>query len=119
MKRNVVLFPQDNTGNALWKMQVSGDDLSKIREIEFCVLFSTKQSALDFGKLLLADKQKLSLTSYNDPENKPIWEITVYPEIAAHYEQVNNFKQKLQQAAGVFHGQFDSWYCVDARQLPY
>ncbi|PCH97944.1 MAG: hypothetical protein COB83_00560 [Gammaproteobacteria bacterium] len=46
MNRNLVLFPNDKTGDVLWEMQQTGDDLEQPREVEFSVLFPTQALAI-------------------------------------------------------------------------
>ncbi len=49
MIRDKSTYPDDENGDALWNMVQQGDDLSKKRDIEFTVIFSTEEDALKFG----------------------------------------------------------------------
>lgn len=111
MERNLDLFPQDNIGDALWKMLQQGDDLSRIREIEFSVLFQSEQQALKYGQLLLENNQKLSFSPFQGDEDYP-WEITAYPEVEASYENITAYEELLSNSAVPFKGKYDGWYCV-------
>ncbi len=42
MNRDFGVFPDTVTGDALWRMRSSGDDLSKSREVDFFVIFPTE-----------------------------------------------------------------------------
>ncbi len=48
MARDYEVFPDDENGDVLWRMHEHGDNLSKQREIDFCVIFPTEESAMEF-----------------------------------------------------------------------
>lgn len=111
MKRDLILFPSDTTGDTLWKMQQAGDDLEQIREVEFSVLFPSQTLALQFGQLLLENNQKLSFTPFPDNEALP-WEITAYPEMSLDYENIKAYQELLETSSTPLQGQFDGFYCL-------
>ncbi|HCH69823.1 MAG TPA: ribonuclease E inhibitor RraB [Colwellia sp.] len=111
MNRDLTLFPNDKTGDALWQMQQAGDDLENTREIEFSVLFPSKKLALQFGQLLLENNQKLSFTPFPDNEALP-WEITAYPEMALNYENISAYQKLLETSSVPLQGKFDGFYCL-------
>ena len=111
MDRDLTLFPNDNTGDALWQMQQAGDELENVREIEFSVLFPSQALALQFGQLLLENNQKLSCTPFKDNETLP-WEITAYPEIPLNYENISAYKELLETSSAPLQGEFDGFYCL-------
>ncbi len=118
MSRDLTLFPEDNIGDALWKMQQAGDELSAVREIEFSMLFPNEELALKFGQLLLENNQKLSFCPFQNNEELP-WEITAYPEIVPSHENIFAYQELLTTSAEPLKGQFDGWYCISASKLPY
>jgi len=113
MERDVDLFPEDNTGNALWQMLQDGDDLTQVREIEFSVIFPSKEQALKFGLLLLENNQKVSFCPFEENAELP-WEVTAYPEIPASYENISGYQHLLVTSSEPLKGHFDGWYCVAA-----
>ena len=113
MSRDLDLFPNDNIGDALWKMQQAGDDLEQPREVEFSVLFPSQALALQFGQLLLENNQKLSFCPYQGDEAFP-WEITAYPFMAASYENIAAYQELLTSSVAPFSGKYDGWYCLDS-----
>lgn len=110
-KRDFSLYPQDNIGDALWKMLDEGDDLKQAREIEFSVIFPNKVLALKFGHLLLENNQKLSFCSYDGDKEFP-WEITAYPYIVANYESILAYQEFLISNASAFEGKYDGFYSL-------
>jgi len=106
-----MLFPDDKIGDALWQMQQDGGDLEQLREVEFSVLFPSKELALQFGQLLLENNQKLSFTPFQDNEALP-WEITAYPEMPLTYENITAYQELLESSSAPLQGQFDGFYCL-------
>ncbi len=111
MTRDLTLFPEDEIGNTLWKMQGNGDDLNSEREIEFSVLFPSQELALQFGQLLLENNQKLSFTPYEANPELP-WEITAYPFMPATYENITSYQELLESSAAPLKGQFAGVYFI-------
>ncbi len=103
-------FPSDSNGNMLWNMERGGDNLSKAREIQFSVIFPSQEQALKFGRILLANNQKLSFCPYLENPEHP-WEITAYPEMPASYENITSYQYLLETQARKFDGIYDGWYC--------
>jgi regulator of ribonuclease activity B len=108
MNRDPENFPDNVTGDALWKMHENGDDLSKPREIEFTVIFSTEDDALKFGENLLINRQKI-LLSDNEQSDKYPFELVVYVYMEATYEEISAYEDLLQLHATPFNGQNDGW----------
>lgn len=111
MKRDLALFPNDTTGDTLWKMQQAGDDLEQTREVEFSVLFPSQTLALQFGQLLLENNQKLSFTPFQENDEFP-WEITAYPEMPLNYENISAYQELLETSSAPLQGKFDGFYCL-------
>lgn len=111
MTRDLILFPDDKIGDALWQMQQDGGDLTQLREVEFSVLFPSKELALQFGQLLLENNQKLSFTPFPDNESLP-WEITAYPEMSLSYENITAYQELLETSSAPLQGHFDGFYCL-------
>ena len=112
LQRDDALFPHDTVGDALWKMQLSGDDLTQAREVEFSILFPSQELALKFGQLLLENNQKLSFTPFQDNAELP-WEITAYPEMPMSYENICAYQALVENSSAPFQGVFDGFYCIN------
>ncbi len=108
--RDMAKFPTDSNGNMLWHMALEGDDLNRPREIQFSVIFSSQELALQFGEVLLANNQKLSFCPYLENPEHP-WEITAYPEMPASYDNIIGYQMLLENQARKFDGIYDGWYC--------
>lgn len=110
MNRDLSKFPTDPNGNMLWNMESRGDDLARSREIQFSVIFPDQANALKFGRVLLANNQKLSFCPYLENPEHP-WEITAYPEMPASYDNIISYQNLLENHARKFDGIYDGWYC--------
>lgn len=111
MSRDLTLFPEDEIGNALWQMQEGGDVLENEREIEFSMLFSSQELALEFGQILLENNQKLSFTPFEENDDFP-WEITAYPYMSATYENILSYQDLLISSGEALEGQFNGVYFI-------
>jgi hypothetical protein len=62
MERDVARFPQDENGDVLWLIAKRGADLTAAREIDFALVFPTKEAALKFGIFALQTEAKVSFS---------------------------------------------------------
>ena len=53
MERDFAQFPADDNGDKLWNMRQGGDRLVIPREVDFAVVFSTEEVAMEFAVRLL------------------------------------------------------------------
>lgn len=116
MDRDLALFPNDNIGDALWKIQQAGENLEEVREIEFSVLFPSQALALQFGQLLLENSQKLSCTPFQGNEALP-WEVTAYPEMALNYDNISAYQELVESSSAPLQGKFDGFYCLSLSSI--
>jgi hypothetical protein len=112
-ERDLSLFPQDESGEQLWRLASQGLDLSLAYEIEFSMIFPTEKQALTFGHLLLANNQKLSFSPYQASDTHP-WEITAYPIMDLTHQNIIGYQQLLTDNAKKFLGVFDGWFISDS-----
>ena len=110
MNRNHSLFPDDNNGDALWNMVQRGDDLSKKRDIEFTVIFSTEEEALKFGEVLLFNRQQVLLCDNEESEEYP-YEIVVTVAMVPAHKEITDYENLLQEYASDLDGFNDGWGC--------
>jgi hypothetical protein len=103
-------FPNDENGDVLWRMYGSGDDLSKPRQIDYSVIFPTREMALKFGTHLLKQGQPVRLSKY--PNKKMPWEITVMPIFAPTHHNITQYETLLAHDSAKFNGRNDGWGCL-------
>lgn len=105
-------FPDDEIGNLLWQWVTLEVDLTLPYEVEFSVIFSEQQQALEFGQLLLENGQKLSFSPYQGSDTHP-WEITAYPQMPLTYQNIISYQALLSEHCLAFSGLYDGWYCPE------
>lgn len=69
MKRDYKQFPKDDNGEVLWQLRTSGDALTEPREIDFSVIFPSKEAAGAFADAL-GTKHRVELERL-DKKNQP------------------------------------------------
>ena len=112
MDRDYDVFPDDDNGDVLWSMQEQGDNLSKQREIDFCAIFPTEVSALQFAALLLKTGQKVSFSAYEGSTEMP-WQVLVHPIMLPTYDNITRFEMMFGEDASQFGGRNDGWGSIE------
>ncbi len=110
MKRDLDTFPNDENGDALYKMAMEGDNLASPREIDFFVLFPTEQQALSFGETLLFNRQKVSLADNHENPHYP-FEIRVHVHMEPTHDKIDDYEKLLEEYAQEQEGFVEGWGC--------
>ncbi len=110
MNRDYSKFPEDENGDALWNMVQKGDDISKKRDIEFTVIFSSEDDALEFGKELLFHRQQVLLCDIEESDDYP-YEIVVTVAMVPTHQEITDYESLLQKYASKYNGHNDGWGC--------
>jgi len=110
MKRDFSDFPNDENGDVLWGMSEKGDNLSKIREVNFSVIFPSEENALQFAIQLLKNEMKVSFSEYEANKELP-WEVTVHVMVVPTHKTITALENQLGEIAGMLGGQNDGWGC--------
>ena len=113
MERDFSVFPDDPNGNSLWKMAEEGDNLAVAREIDFILVFKNEENALNFGKTLLFNRQKVSMADHEEDKEFP-FAIYVHAYLTPNYTEIGEYEALLLEAATPFDGVFDGWACFPA-----
>jgi hypothetical protein len=108
MKRDYLVFPDDENGDVLWHMAQQGDDLSLAREVNFSVIFPTDVAALKFAVYLLKNDQKVSFSEYEEHDELP-WQVEVHPVMLPTHENITEFEKSLMDVAQELGGRNDGW----------
>lgn len=110
MNRDQTIYPDDENGDVLWHMAQQGDDLSKKRDVEFTVIFSTETEALKFGEVLLFNRQQVLLCDNEESEEYP-YEIVVTVAMVPTHKEISDYENLLQKYASDLNGYNDGWGC--------
>ena len=112
-RRNVMVFPQDEDGDVLFRMARSGDNLCIERTINFSVVFPTASDRREF----LASIVEEGLEGGSEPKRRPIcerpWDVTVTQVMLPSHENITNFEKRLEFLAIAHGGRNDGWGCFE------
>lgn len=108
MERDVTRFPQDENGDVLWRIAQQGTELTEEREVDFAVVFPTKEAALKFGIFALQTEAKVSFSPYEENDEFP-WQIYVHPVMEPTHSNISEFEEFLGAKAVQLGGKNDGW----------
>ena len=100
-------FPDDDNGDALRNMAESGDDLSKIRVVDFSVIFKDLESARNFQSQV----QNSGVTVAIDDDSAEQVDVTVSREMVPTHASISDFEAMLDHLASPLGGRNDGWGC--------
>jgi len=110
MKRDYKQFPRNDNGEVLWQLRTSGDALADPREIDFSVIFPSKDAATDFaagfGKKHRPEVQRLR--KEDQPEGFP-WHVLVYLDEVPRHARIKEFEASLKRQAAPLGGRLWGW----------
>lgn len=101
-------FPDDDNGQALRNMALSGDNLDKARGVDFSVVFDSEQMARTFGENALSEGYAIDI--YGPGENG-LWDVTVTVPLVPSHSAITLMEARLAQMAEPLGGRNDGWGC--------
>jgi Regulator of ribonuclease activity B len=109
-KEGLMLFPDDENGDVLRRMEAGGDDLARPRNIDFAVAFADESSADKFAEHFREFGHEVSVGKDESGQNLP-WDVIAVQHMVPSYEGITNFENLLQSVADRWKGQNDGWGC--------
>ena len=106
-------YPDDANGDVLRRMEESGDDLTRPRDVEFTVVFPNEHSAKQFADHVSALGFTASVELIGTVEDFP-WDVIVVKHMVPSHDQIGAVEDSLQQAADIFGGHNDGWGCLSS-----
>lgn len=107
-----VFFPDDENGDVLRRMQANGDDLSKVRGIDFTVVLPNEENAKEFVRKFSALGYTTSLENTACVEDLP-WDVVVVKELVPTHSAITSFELELEAVAQTLGGRNDGWGCFE------
>src|SRR5262245_19167201 len=101
-------FPNDENGQVLRRMQRSGDDLARPRNIEFHFLFQARSQAIAFVERVTDESLTLAIRRY---EKRNMWECTATKHMLRTDAGVTALENYLCEMAQPLEGVPDGWGC--------
>lgn len=108
--RRTMIYPDDDTGDALRRLEAHGDDLSQPRNIEFTVVFSNESAAERFAGHFRKQGYSVSVVAAETVKELP-WDVIVVKHMRPSHQEISDFENTLQKAADSLGGRNDGWGC--------
>ena len=110
MKRDYRQFPKDDNGEVLWHLRTSGDALTDAREIDFSVIFPSRQAASAFAAMLGGTHRvELERLHKKDHVDGFPWHVLVYLDAVPQHSTITEFEQLLARQAASLGGRPWGW----------
>lgn len=103
-------YPNDANGDALRRMEASGDDLAKSRNVDFTIVFANESDAEKFAEHFRALGHEVSVEGAETNQDFP-WDVVVVQHMVPTYAAISDFENLLQSIAEGWGGHNDGWGC--------
>ncbi|HWA96258.1 MAG TPA: ribonuclease E inhibitor RraB [Terracidiphilus sp.] len=105
-----VIFPNDDTGDALERLYKAGDPLSEPRDIDFTVVFPTQATAAEFAERYDALGLRTEVSESHCQADCP-WDVLIVKHMVPSHAEISVFEDELESAAAPLGGRNDGWGC--------
>lgn len=105
-----MVHPEDDTGDALRRLEADGDDLSLGRDIDFSIVFADESSAQKFAEHFRDAGFKATVRFAEVEEDHP-WDVTVAKYLVPSHKAITDFERELDEVAVPLGGHNDGWGC--------
>lgn len=106
------IFPNNATGDALRRLQRSGDQLKASRDVDFSVVFTTREGADSFIARFGAQVDCIRLTHRPEQSRHP-WDVTATKSMVPAYTDITNMEIAIDNIARALGGENDGWGCFE------
>jgi len=103
-------FPHDETGELLRLMQEQGDDLAVARDIDFFLIFDTKEQAESFSRRTDLGPEFRVRTGHYEKTSK--WQVALTVHMAPVYAELMILEKQVARLGRDHGGQPDGWGCA-------
>ncbi len=103
-------FPDDENGDVLRRLAAQGDDLTRVRKMDFSVVFPDQQSAERFCEIVRGWGLAAS-AEFPGPVTDLPWDVTVVKYMKPSHQEIGDFEILLEDTAGPLGGHNDGWGC--------
>ena len=105
-----MIYPDDENGDVLRRMEANGDNLSRPRDIDFSVVFPNENAAQEFAKHFQNGGYKATVSFAQVKPDHP-WDVLVVKQMIPSHSAITEFENELQQIASNLDGYNDGWGC--------
>jgi hypothetical protein len=105
----MTIFPDDENGDVLRRMQEQGDDLTQPRMIDYCFVFAARAAALEFAQSVLGEDLEVCLSYF---ETRRMWQVVVKKFMTPTHAEISALEAELMVHAKSLQGEADGWGCM-------
>jgi hypothetical protein len=105
-----MIYPDDDNGDVLRRMEAEGDNLSLPRNIDFTVVFPDESAAERFAGHFREQGFTASVEHAETVKELP-WDVIVVKYMVPSHQEIGDFETALQEVAGTLGGRNDGWGC--------
>ena len=103
-------FPDDETGELLKLMQEQGEDLSRPRDVDFFLVFETREQAEGFASEAdLGPEFTVTTGPYEKTEK---WQATLTVNMTPVYAEIVKLEKQVTRLGREYGGEADGWGCA-------
>ena len=102
--------PNDDTGDALRRLEAGGDDLTRARDIDFTIVFPDELRAQRFAEYFRERGHAVSMKFSQVREGLP-FDVRVINHMTPSHKAITDFENELQELATALGGENDGWGC--------
>jgi hypothetical protein len=106
-----MIHPDDDTGDALRRLEAHGDSLTAARDIDFAIVFREQSPAEIFATHFREQGFTVSVEEVRRGAEFP-WDVVVVKHMVPTHQGIEEFETRLQSAADELGGQNDGWGCL-------
>ena len=105
-----MIYPNDENGDVLRRLETQGDDLTRARDIDFSVVFPVESAAERFAEHFRAQGYAASVYFAEAMKEFP-WNVNVVKHMIPSHQEIGSFEASLQEVANTLGGHNDGWGC--------
>ncbi|MGA3081867.1 MAG: ribonuclease E inhibitor RraB [Terracidiphilus sp.] len=105
-----MIYPEDDNGDVLRRLEAQGDDLTWARNIDFSVVFPVESAAERFAEHFRARGYAASVYFAETMAEFP-WNVNVVKHMTPSHQGISDFETTLQEVADTLGGCNDGWGC--------
>ncbi len=105
-----MIYPNDDNGDVLRRMEAKGADLTKPRNVDFTVVFPEETAAKRFAEHFRGQGYSVSVEFAETVKELP-WDVVVVKYMALFHQGIGDFEAVLQEVAASLGGRNDGWGC--------
>jgi len=104
--RDSARFPDDENGDILYGIWKDGGDLDTPRQVDFSLVFPTREQANTFAQQLSGRKGEVEVSYF---EAKSCWDLRFSPTLIPSWQKISEMEAWLGETAEKLEGRNDGW----------